>query len=248
MVLSACALKGDVRRVEVQVAQLRQQTARADSARAASLQRVLDELAGVQKAFLDTLTAQQRRLALSQGELQGDLNDVQRQLEQIQQLMGQSQQRLSELRGQFEQRRPVAAPAGSPDSAALAANASGPGPEQLYDLAVRQLRAGSPQTARMALQKLLEDYPQHDRVPDALFQLGESWAPTNPDSAARAYERVAQQFPTSPRAPGALYKLGLLAEQRNDARAARAYYLRIVASYPRSEEAALARNKLSRDG
>jgi tol-pal system protein YbgF len=244
--LSACALKGDVRRVELQVAQWRQETARADSARAASLQRLLDELLATHKVVLDSLASQQRRLALSQGELRSDLNDVQRQLMQIQELMGQSQQRLSELRGQFEQRRQVAAAGATPEASTAAA--SGPGPEQLYDLAVRQLRAGSPQTARAALQKLLQDYPQHDRVPDALFQLGESWAPTNPDSAAKAYQRVAQEFANSPRAPAALYKLGLLAEQRGDRAAARTYYQRVIAAYPRSEEAALARSKLSSRG
>jgi tol-pal system protein YbgF len=118
----------------------------------------------------------------------------------------------------------------------------------LYDLAVRQLRGGSPQTARVALQKLLTEYPQHDRVPDALFQLGESWAATDADSAASAYERIARQYPSSPRAPAALYKLGLLAEQRGDPRAARVYYQRVVAGYPRSQEAELARNKLSGRG
>ncbi len=246
LLLGGCALKGDVRRVETEVAQLRRQTARADSARAVSLERLLDEVVGLQKSVLDSLAAQQRRLAVSQGELRADVTEIQRQLVQIQELMGQSQQRLSELRSQLEQRRQqlAQAPAGADTS-----QASGePGPEQLYDLAVRQLRAGSPQTARQALSKLLADYPQHDRVPDALFQLGESWAGVNPDSAARAYERVAQEHPSSPRAPAALYKLGLMAEQRGDLRAARVYYQRVVAGYPRSEEAALARTKLSGRG
>ena len=247
--LGACALKGDVRRVETQVAQLRQETARADSARAVSLNRQLDDVLVLQRAVLDSLSAQQRRLTLAQGELRNDLTDVQRQLVQIQELMGQSQQRLSEIRGQFEQRRQqVAAPPPSAGDTTRVLASDEPGPEQLYDLAVRQLRGGSPQTARQALQKLLTDYPQHDRVPDALFQLAESWAGTSPDSAARAYERIAQQHANSTRAPAALYKLGLLAEQRGDSRAARVYYQRVVAGYPRSEEAALARTKLSGRG
>jgi tol-pal system protein YbgF len=244
--LSACALKGDVRRVETQVATLRLQAARADSARAVALQRLLSEVQALQQVVLDSLAAQQRRLTLSQGELREDVSDVQRQLVQIQELMGQSQQRITELRGQIEQRRSQLAAPGGTDSSGAAPGE--PGPEQLYDLAVRQLRAGSPQTARQALQKLLSDYPQHDRVPDALFQLGESWVGSNPDSAAQAYERIAKQYPNSPRAPVALYKLGLMAEQRGDQRAARVYYQRVVAGYPRSEEAALARTKLSGRG
>jgi len=66
--------------------------------------------------------------------------------------------------------------------------------------------------------------------------------------ASGGYERIAQQHPSSTRAPAALYKLGLLAEQRGDPRAARVYYQRVVAGYPRSEEAALARTKLSGRG
>ncbi len=244
--LGACALKGDVRRVDTQVATLRLQAARADSARAVALQRLLSEVQALQQIVLDSLAAQQRRLTLSQGELREDVSDVQRQLVQIQELMGQSQQRITELRGQIEQRRSQLTAPGGADSSARAPGE--PGPEQLYDLAVRQLRAGSPQTARQALQKLLSDYPQHDRVPDALFQLGESWASSNPDSAAQAYERIAKEHPDSPRAPAALYKLGLMAEQRGDQRAARVYYQRVVAGYPRSEEAALARTKLSGRG
>jgi len=244
--LSACALKGDVRRVETQVATLRLQAARADSARAVALQRLLTEVQALQQVVLDSLGAQQRRLTLSQGELREDVSDLQRQLVQIQELLGQSQQRITELRGQIEQRRSQATAPGGADSAGGAPGE--PGAEQLYDLAVRQLRAGSPQTARQALQKLLSDYPQHDRVPDALFQLGESWIGTSPDSAAQAYERIVKQYPGSPRAPAALYKLGLMAEQRGDQRAARLYYNRVVAGYPRSEEAALARAKLSGRG
>ena len=245
LALRACALKGDVRRVEDQVAQLRLETARADSARAASLARLLGEVSDLQTVVLDSLAVQQRRLTLSQGELRGDLTDVQQQLVQLQELMGQSQQRLSEMRAQIEQRREAAAAAGGDTTGA---GAPGPGAEELYDLAVRQLRANSPESARQALYKLLHDFPQHDRVPDALFQLAESWAGANPDSAAHDYERVAREYPNSPRAPTALFKLGLLAERRGDRHAARVYYQRVVAGYPQSQEAALARSKLSGRG
>jgi TolA-binding protein len=90
----------------------------------------------------------------------------------------------------------------------------------------------------------LQAYGTHERVPDALYFLGESWAGENPDSAAAAYMEVARRYPTSSRAPGALYKLGLLAERGGDRTAARAFYQRVLTSYPRSEEAALAREKL----
>src|SRR2546430_3980183 len=56
--------------------------------------------------------------------------------------------------------------------------------------------------------------------------------------------QVVKTYPASPRAPSALYKLGFLAEQRGDKAAARTYYARVIASYARSPEANLARDKL----
>jgi tol-pal system protein YbgF len=244
--LSGCALKGDVRRVERQLVALQSAMdsaqARRDSLRAAEVTRVLDLLAAVQ----DSLQAQRRALTIMRGELRSDLTEVQRQLVQIQELTGQSQQRLSEVRTQLEQRgrepAPTAPVAG--DTTRAAAAPALPGPDQLYDLGLQQLRRGSPGTARIAFQQFLQAYGTHPRVPDALFQLGETWAGTNADSAAQAYEAVVRGHPNSARASGALYKLGLLAEQRGDRDAARGYYQRVLSSYPRSEEAALAREKL----
>jgi tol-pal system protein YbgF len=242
--LSGCALKGDVRRVERQLAALQSAMAaahaRADSLRAAELTRVLALLEAVQ----DSLVVQQRTLTVTRGEFRSDLTDVQRQLVQIQELTGQSQQRLSEVRRQLERRGPDLAPPAGADTGGAGATPALPGPDQLFDLALQQLRRGSPATARAAFQQFLQAYGTHARVPDALFFLGETWAGTNPDSAAQAYEAVARSHPNSARAPGALYKLGLLAEQRGDRDAARGYYQRVLSGYPRSEEASLAREKL----
>ena len=70
------------------------------------------------------------------------------------------------------------------------------------------------------------------------------WSATAPDSAAAAYQLVVKSFPNSARASAALYKLGLIAEQRGDHAGARVYFQRVLAGYPRSEEAPLAREKL----
>ena len=55
---------------------------------------------------------------------------------------------------------------------------------------------------------------------------------------------MVDSFPQSPRAASALYKLGLLAERRKDLEGARGYYARVVHDYLRSDEAALARDRL----
>src|SRR5207249_1842950 len=149
---AGCALKGDVRKVELQVAALKADAARADADRAAQIDSVLKLLAAVQQA----VAAQQAYLVQFRGDVRTDLVGVQQQLVTVQELTGQSQQRLSELRARIE-------------------------------------------------------------------------------------ERAQQPVP-------ALYKLGLVAEARGDKKAARTYYARVVAGYPRSDEANLARDKLQRLG
>src|SRR5437667_6285183 len=127
-------------------------------------------------------------------------------------------------------------------------NVAGPGPDQMYDLSLQQFRRGSLATARIGFREFLRVYPAHDRAPDALFYVGETFAGESADSGAAVYQQVVKTYPNSSRAPSALYELGLLAEQRGDRAAARTYYARVIAGYPRSDEANLAKDKLQRLG
>jgi TolA-binding protein len=85
-------------------------------------------------------------------------------------------------------------------------------------------------------------------VPDALYYLGQSFSSENPDSAAFYYGRVVQEHGSSPRAAAALYSLGLLAERRGDKAGARAAYDQLIKNHPKSDEAALARDRLKAIG
>jgi tetratricopeptide (TPR) repeat protein len=107
----------------------------------------------------------------------------------------------------------------------------------MYDLSLQQYRRGSFATARLGFREFLRLYSDDDRATDALYYVGESFAPENADSAAAVYQEVVRSYPNSPRAPSSLYKLGLLAEQRGTKR--RNVHARVVA-IP-SDEANLAR-------
>ena len=247
---AGCALKGDVRRVELQVEALRVERMRGDSARALQIDSVRMLLATVQ----EKLVAQQAYLVQLRGDMKTELLAVQQQLVTVQELTGQSQQRLTELRGKLEDqaRQPVPVPDSSRGGVAVpvgpSGNPAGPGPEQMYELSLQQFRRGSLGTARQGFREFLRVFPTHERAPDALFYVGETFAGESADSAAAVYQQVVKTYPNSSRAPSALYKLGLLAEQRGDKAAARTYYARVIAGYPRSDEANLARDKLQRLG
>jgi len=248
--VAGCALKGDVRKVELQVEALRAEQARADAEHVARIDSVRALLAAVRQA----LTQQQAYLVQMRGDMRTDLVAVQQQLVQVQELTGQSQQRLSELRARIEERAqqpvPVLDTAGRTGGPPIgpSGNPAGPGPDQMYDLSLQQFRRGSLATARLGFREFLRVFPTHERAVDALFYVGETWGAENADSAAGVYQQVVKTHPNSPRAPTALYRLGLHAEQRGDKAAARTYYARVVAGYPRSDEANLARDKLQRLG
>ncbi len=242
--VAGCALKGDVRKVELQVQALRGDAAHSDSVRAAERDSILAAVRAVQQA----LAMQQAYLVQLRGDLRTELLSVQQQLVSVQELTGQSQQRLTELRTRIESRAqqpdPVIPSGGVP--VGPSGNPAGPGPDQMYDLALQQYRRGSVSTARLGFREFLRVFPTHEHAADALFYVGESFEKEAPDSAAPVYDQVVKAFPNSPRAPSALYKLGLLAEQRGDKVAARRYYGRVIASYARSPEADLARQNQQR--
>ena len=246
---AGCALKGDVRKVELQVEALRAEQARAGSEATARIDTIRALLAAVQQA----LTQQQAYLVQMRGDTRTDLLAVQQQLVQVQELTGQSQQRLTELRSRIEarnQQQDNAGPSGGAGAGGTpvgpSGNPAGPGPDQMYDLSLQQYRRGSLATARLGLREFLRIFPTHERAPDALYYVGESFEQGAPDSAAAVYDQVVKNYPNSSRVASALYKLGLLAEQRGDRATARKYYSRVIAGYPRSPEADLARQNQQR--
>jgi tol-pal system protein YbgF len=262
----ACfATREDVQALHADVQTLRADNARSDSARRAALDRVVTSLNVVR----DSLGLLSTRVVKMQGDVRGDLYNVGQQLVQIQELTGQSQQRVQELRASLEAKQsdiqsstaPSSAPpsmgaTGSPSSsnpatrpgAAAAPAPSGgatPGPNQLFQISLEQLRRGSPGAARTGLQTLLQQYPTSDLVPDAQFYLGEAYHQEgNAAGADSAYAAVVSRFPTSPRAPTALYKRALGMEEKGNVVGARGLLNDLVTRYPRSDEAALAKERL----
>ena len=253
LLLSACATKGQVQLLQNEVRTLRIETARRDSSRAAALAAVLR----LQDQIMDSIAAGREALRTLDVRLQGDLTDVQRQILQVQELTGQSQRRLSEMKAQLDARaEQVAAAAGRPatppDSAAPTAPASPAPPpavpnataDQMYQGARLQLNRGSLSTARRGFQDFLAAYPNHELVPDALYSVAETFYFTAPDSALAYYGQVIGRFPKAAKASTALYKMGRLEEDRKNAAAARTHYERLLKEYPASPEADLARNHL----
>jgi len=276
----ACfATREDVRLLQTQLQQYQAQAAQSDSTRKAQLDRVIEQLGLVGDSLGDLGT----RMAKFQGDVEGSVYSMGQQLIQIQELTGQSQRRLQELRAGLEVQRgtfsqpppgtpsqPIAGQPGQPggttpgvasgvDSGRTAATvpavtagtatpgggAGTPGPNELYQLALDQLRRGSTGAARSALTDLLKQYPNADVAPDAQFYVADSYdREGNTAAADSVYQLVVQRYPSSERAPTALYKHGLTLVTAGKVQAARAALQQVVSKYPRSDEAVLAKDRL----
>ncbi len=257
----ACfATRDDIRIIQNDLAVMRAEQAQRDSIESARLASVVELLSLTQ----DSLRNLSARVVRLQGDVRGDLYSLGQQLLQVQELSGQSQRRLQELRAAMEQRQaemqrqemqpqapavPAGVPPGPTSSAPAGQPAASqpqtPGPNQLFQLALDQLRRGSTGAARLAFQDLLRQYPSSDVAPDALYYIGESYAQEGAvQSADSAFGAVVARFPESERAPTAMYKrAGVLRDAKN-VQAARAVLEALVRQYPRSEEAELAREML----
>lgn len=240
----ACATPGQVRRVETQVAILERSQARADSARAAELTRII----AAQQRGMDSMMALSHALERNGRDNMAEFTEVRRSLLALQELSGQSQRRLSELRNQLEVRGaepPVTvSPADTTRSVGLPPVASQPSAEAIYAAARGQSQQGAMMSARLGFRRLLELYPTSPLAPDATYGLADTFDPAVPDSARVYYSEVVAKYPTSSRTPTALFKLGKLAERRQDRSAARAHYQQVINRYPQSDEAKLARDAL----
>jgi tol-pal system protein YbgF len=237
---AGCVSKSDIQRVQDDVALFKAESARRDSARAAQLTQVIQ----VQQRVMDSLTTSRKAVSQLRGDLASDLYNIQQQLVQLQELTGQSQQRLSELRTQLEARGEQISSTATPTETPTPGPTATASADQMYEASLAQLRRGSTSTARQGLREMLRNYPTSDRAGDALYFIGQTFAAESPDSAAVYYDQVVQKYPTSSRAASALYNLGLVAERRKETRKAREAYQRVVQKYPQSDEAALARDRL----
>jgi tol-pal system protein YbgF len=260
MVAGACATRSDMQVLQNDLAIMRSETARADSAHRAQLDRVTAAVT----ALNDSVRTANTRVYRFQGDVQQTLYSIGQQLLAIQELTGQTQRRMQEFRSQVEQQQsgamsagglgapPVgAAPAGpaAPPGAGRSDSAAGgppaPGPNQLYQLSLDQLRRGSAGAARAGFEDLVRRYPTSDLAPEAQFYIAESYAAErNMTAADSAYAAVAERYPDSPRAPTALFKYALSLQRAGRLAQARQTLDRIVQKYPRSDEAELARDRL----
>jgi tol-pal system protein YbgF len=229
LLMGGCATKGDMRTVRTDLQRMQE---RQDS--------VLFELQRQNRLLLDSIRASIALTVDARGTTAAQLRQFEQNVSQLGQLVGQVMGSLNRI----EQR--LGAIEGTPGGGTSGTAATGGGTaEEYYTTGMQMMSQQSYATARMAFEQLVREFPQHERAPDAQFQLGQAFYHEQQfDAAYQALEKVAEQWPDAPRSAAALFRAGAVAEERRDFARARTYYERVRTRYPRSDEARQAQQKL----
>ena len=144
---------------------------------------------------------------------------------------------------------PSAKPGDTTAAAMTASTAPAIGPNQLYTMALDQLRRGSTSAARAGFTDFLVQYPNHERAGDAQYYIAETLErDSKPLDAEAAYLSVYTRFPRSEKAPTSMFKRAALLRTQGKGDKAREVLDLLVKTYPRSDEADLARERLRSPG
>src|SRR5256885_4800343 len=240
---TACffATKSDFDRLQQDIAGSQAGSNAADSVQRAYLVEVTRSV----RLMNDSINALSRRVNAMKTATETDLASMKEDIQQLQDLSGQSEQRLRDMRAAIEDKTTQPAPTTPDSSTEAATTAGGPGPAQLLQAGRDQLLKGGNTSARAAFAELIQKYPRSDLVPEAMFYTAQAYAAErNNDASDAEYASLIQKYPKSPRVPTAMYKRALSLQSQKKTAEAKRLFQDIIKRFPRSDEAALADERL----
>ncbi|MDO9391741.1 MAG: tol-pal system protein YbgF [bacterium] len=118
-------------------------------------------------------------------------------------------------------------------------------PKKLYDASYLDITKGNYDLALAGFNEFIKRFPKHDLADNAQYWIGEGYyAQKKYEPALTEFEKVVGNYPGKDKEPAALYKIGLCLQEMSDKAKARQYWQLLVKKYPKSPEAALAKDKL----
>jgi tol-pal system protein YbgF len=233
------------RQLEEQRVVFRDRIAVADQ-KLAEVQRKLDELNATSHRTGADVVANQDRLGERFTRLQGQLEEEQHRLKQV-------EEALASLRADTEGRFHALKGAGALEDWEGRRKAEGikrPSEKAaFFALAQEQEGAGEKGVAKQLYDEYTKKWPTDPRAADAWFRLGEiAYGEKRYREAVLAYGRVAQDFPRSDKAPDALYRTAEAMTALGLKDDARVIYEDVGARYPKSTAAKKANARLAELG
>ncbi len=158
--------------------------------------------------------------------------------------------------------QPVAVPPPSPSvppTAAIPSTPASSGPvvisagsgatveeETAYLAAFDEFKNGKYDNAIRGFKTMVGQWPQGTYAPNAYFWMGEMYTiKRDYKSALSSFQTILQRFPASPKVPDAMLKVGLTQLELKSEAEGRATLQRVISSYPNSNAAKLAAQRLN---
>ena len=118
--------------------------------------------------------------------------------------------------------------------------------EAAYNACYKIFKEGQYVKAREEFVKFLKQHPKSAYSDNAQFWIGETWyVEEKYERAIVEYEKVVKDYPSGDKVPYALLKQGMAFQKLGDNASARIVYNQIVKKYPNSNQARVAKAKLT---
>lgn len=119
-------------------------------------------------------------------------------------------------------------------------------PKAAYNACYKLFKEGQNAKAREEFQKFLKQHPKTPYSGSAQFWIAETWYVDDKyEKAIVEYEKVIKGFPASEKVPHALLKQGMSFQKLDDDGSAKLVYQQIMKKYPQTQQAKVARARLS---
>ncbi|MHB1012805.1 MAG: tol-pal system protein YbgF [Desulfobacteria bacterium] len=217
------------------------------------------EIGAVRKNFAD-LNADFDRMRTDQLAATTRMDDARVEMQRITARQEAQEQALQEMRGNADRMKEIekrlaaleerigklaAAPAAAPAPPAPERPREWKSPEEMYEVAVGQVKGGNPKKGRETLSDFVAKYPGHKLIPNALYWKGEAlYAEKDFENAILTFQDVVDKYPRGEKAPDAMYKQGLSFLSLKDKKNARILLDLVRKKYPKSKAAEMAKKKL----
>ena len=214
------------------------------------------DIGAVRRSFAD-LNADFDRLRTDQLAATTRMDDARTEMQRISARQDEQDRALQEIRGNADRMKEIekrlaaledrigklaAAPAAAP---APESPREWKSPEEMYEVAVGQVKGGNPKKGRETLSEFASRYPDHKLIPNALYWKGEAlYAEKDFENAILTFQDVVDRYPRGEKAPDAMYKQGLSFLALKDGKNARILLDLVQKKYPKSKAAEMAKKKL----
>jgi len=217
-----------------QVATLRQQVA--------ALNEEIRSLTGRIEEIEFSIGRQKQQEAEAIGRKQAQLDQVADAAKMNAERVGRIEQYLN-----FETAKPAAAPAEKSQAQIVPVTPApkAPGEDEIYRQAKQAFDQGDSDAARNQFKELIERYPKSERADNAQFWIGEiyyreKWY----EKAILEYQKVIENYPKGNKVPASLLKQGFAFLNLGDKANSRLILQELIKTYPNTNEAKIAKDKL----